>query len=879
MNIAQINQVLQETVRSLGEFKGTPAWGDVAGQRLTKKGKAIAKILFGSYFKEDVKLDEAKFQAGDKVLAGSVRGTIEDISNGKYGVRYENGNFAWLRLNQIRPMGKGEATRWKAPKFEDVELDEAKKSYHVRVKKYFRGIGDLGRVVKANSEKEAIKIGAKIMKKKPSYLDAQLVEAEDGELDEAVAAKILAASALKILNWLEKNTSSDLEWDVRKVVRIRSIEFQGVPSLELTFVARDWSRAYGRPGSKWWTINIIYPVGLKEMAVIYETPSSKKTQRYKVSKDALGDPKKMFRMSPFPLKEGVELSELDEASWDKHRPPSERKRSVAYDLRTVFPSSLKSRIMNQNIGSGQELDPYLAGVLKKDYKEWSRYFDRISLMAKHNPRLKNALAQASVADMAFKGVMRSMKTKDWRSLGLRLNDAELALYNIKESVSMDNNGESNLEAIRAMRDHLLGTYEEDDFDEYDEACKTPGLRLRSKGKGRGLAKGKGKGPLGVPVKGKDSEDGEMQDEACKTPGLKLRSSGKGRGLARGNGKGPLGVPVGVKGVEGYGDEVSGTECETPGLKLRSRGLGRGLARGRGRGLLGAPNRGRGLGEALWSGEVKTKWHPPEGFFKQSADKIASGLLKASKDLKQAMSRLNFYINRAGENLSGEDMKRLDAAKKKLQQEDVELGEAKKGGVVAHVRMILKMFEKGASDRQILSALQREGATKEQADFYLKRAKLQREDVELEEAKSEKDVAKGMRKKGYSYILLVPGKDALYAKTLALASELMRTDLKNYKNIHVKKIDAFLKEDVELDEEFRQGQRVKTPLGKGSVVYQRMGPPNYNKPVAVSVLLDKKSHMGSYTGTMFKAKDVKPLKEDVELEALKAKHRVQGKGRA
>ena len=68
---------------------------------------------------------------------------------------------------------------------------------------------------------------------------------------------------------------------------------------------------------------------------------------------------------------------------------------------------------------------------------------------------------------------------------------------------------------------------------------------------------------------------------------------------------------------------------------------------------------------LWSGKVKTKWHPPKDFFTQSADKIASGLKSASKNLKQAMSRLNFYINRAGENLTDKDLSRLEAAKKKL----------------------------------------------------------------------------------------------------------------------------------------------------------------------------------------------------------------------
>lgn len=67
----------------------------------------------------------------------------------------------------------------------------------------------------------------------------------------------------------------------------------------------------------------------------------------------------------------------------------------------------------------------------------------------------------------------------------------------------------------------------------------------------------------------------------------------------------------------------------------------------------------------WSGDVKTKWHPKEGFFDRSASEIASGLKSASDDLKQAMSRLNFYINRAGDNLSSEDKSRLELAKNKL----------------------------------------------------------------------------------------------------------------------------------------------------------------------------------------------------------------------
>jgi len=70
-------------------------------------------------------------------------------------------------------------------------------------------------------------------------------------------------------------------------------------------------------------------------------------------------------------------------------------------------------------------------------------------------------------------------------------------------------------------------------------------------------------------------------------------------------------------------------------------------------------------ESKWSANVDTDWTPPEGFFNQSAEKIAQGLESASTGLQQAMSRLNFYINRAGENLSDDDKKRLEKAKDEL----------------------------------------------------------------------------------------------------------------------------------------------------------------------------------------------------------------------
>ncbi len=72
-------------------------------------------------------------------------------------------------------------------------------------------------------------------------------------------------------------------------------------------------------------------------------------------------------------------------------------------------------------------------------------------------------------------------------------------------------------------------------------------------------------------------------------------------------------------------------------------------------------------ESKWSGKVDTHWKVPEGLFTKSAKEIASVLKDNSKSLKQAMSRLNFYINRAGDNLSSKDHTRLEKAKAELEK--------------------------------------------------------------------------------------------------------------------------------------------------------------------------------------------------------------------
>ena len=56
--------------------------------------------------------------------------------------------------------------------------------------------------------------------------------------------------------------------------------------------------------------------------------------------------------------------------------------------------------------------------------------------------------------------------------------------------------------------------------------------------------------------------------------------------------------------------------------------------------------------------------------------------------------------------------------------------------------------------------------------------------------------------------------------------------------------------------FEQGQKVITPLGTGRVAYQMLKPPDYNEAISVSVILDSKRNYVSYSGTKFKAEDVK-----------------------
>lgn len=74
-----------------------------------------------------------------------------------------------------------------------------------------------------------------------------------------------------------------------------------------------------------------------------------------------------------------------------------------------------------------------------------------------------------------------------------------------------------------------------------------------------------------------------------------------------------------------------------------------------------------LNEKAWISDVKTKWSSPEGLFTKSGNEIAKVLISSSNSFKQAISRLNFYRNRAGKNLNVKDKKRLSKALKIIQK--------------------------------------------------------------------------------------------------------------------------------------------------------------------------------------------------------------------
>jgi hypothetical protein len=63
-------------------------------------------------------------------------------------------------------------------------------------------------------------------------------------------------------------------------------------------------------------------------------------------------------------------------------------------------------------------------------------------------------------------------------------------------------------------------------------------------------------------------------------------------------------------------------------------------------------------------DTKTKKHPPEGLFDSgSPKKIADWALSSHNgNLRKAMASLNFYLNRGGSNIPGDQKERVQKAK-------------------------------------------------------------------------------------------------------------------------------------------------------------------------------------------------------------------------
>lgn len=71
----------------------------------------------------------------------------------------------------------------------------------------------------------------------------------------------------------------------------------------------------------------------------------------------------------------------------------------------------------------------------------------------------------------------------------------------------------------------------------------------------------------------------------------------------------------------------------------------------------------------WSKDVSTRWAPPAGLFKKDAETIAREVLRGhGGDLASSVSSINFYVNRAGSNLSARDRLRLKQAMRIVQEQ-------------------------------------------------------------------------------------------------------------------------------------------------------------------------------------------------------------------
>lgn len=194
---------------------GSQSFVDAALKKLNEDVELDSETMKVEKYIEEVAMYEAKmskeekkaFELGEKAFGNGLKRipVMDKVLKRMLVGRKIGGGSAELMKAWLRGWDKANlAAPVEDIENEDVELEEAKKTYLVNVTKYFRGIGDQGRVVKADSEKEAIKMVAKVLKKKPSYLEAELIESdEDVSLEEARDLKAIARSLAVTIDEME----------------------------------------------------------------------------------------------------------------------------------------------------------------------------------------------------------------------------------------------------------------------------------------------------------------------------------------------------------------------------------------------------------------------------------------------------------------------------------------------------------------------------------------------------------------------------------------------------------------------------------------------------------------------------------------------------
>jgi hypothetical protein len=118
-------------------------------------------------------------------------------------------------------------------------------------------------------------------------------------------------------------------------------------------------------------------------------------------------------------------------------------------MQSAFPTHHVKMWLDDNTPRTKVAPESLLVGLKKAKQVWSKYFRKMHQVSGQDRRYSAAYEKAELADVALDRVLKYMKTKDWHELNRRMKDAELALYNVKEDVELDE-GVGSMKVIAAM---------------------------------------------------------------------------------------------------------------------------------------------------------------------------------------------------------------------------------------------------------------------------------------------------------------------------------------------------------------------------------------------------------------------------------------------